>query len=173
MGETTARPANAIDHKLLANAASMSPEELSALVGGAIRPDRVAAHVKKLLKARNWLDEAELDSLVTYKLQRILSEMEGRYMDVENATIQLKLLKEVGARLDRRKIATEVDLGVLYGNQARLMAQALTMAMERALSELQKKVPTLAQQDVRAALTEALPHAVLLISEHNRGDELE
>jgi len=151
----------------------MSPEELSALVGGVIRPDRVAAHVKKLLKARNWLDEAELDSLVTYKLQRILSEMETRYMDVENATIQLKLLKEVGARLDKRKAATEIDLGVLYGNQARLMAQALTMTVEAAFAELVAKTPKLTQKNVQAAIGAALPNAVMLISEQNRGDAIE
>lgn len=131
MAGTTIEPirANALDQRLLANAANMSPDELSRLIGGVMSPVQVAAHVKKLLAARDWLTEAELDNLITYKLQSALTRLESQFEDADNMRNQLGFLKEIGNRLDKRRQATQFDLNALYGNTGRLMAQLFDMVL--------------------------------------------
>lgn len=139
--EIRAVPANAVDHRLLANADRMSPEELSKLIGGIIPPQNIAAHVKSLLKERNWLEDAELDNLITYKLQRALSHLESQYKDLDNMKVQLGFIRELGTRLDKRRAATTVDLDTLYGNNGRLMAQVFDMVLAHMRGALGDLIP--------------------------------
>lgn len=127
--ELAKAPANLIDQRLLQNAASMSPDELSRSIEGLMTPVQVAAHVKKLLADRDWLTDAEQDNLITLKLQAILVKLETQFQDNENLELQLKFLKEIGNRLDKRRAATEVDLNTLYGNTGRLMAELFDMVV--------------------------------------------
>jgi len=107
----------------------MSPDELSRSIEGLMTPVQVAAHVKKLLADRDWLSEAEQDNLITLKLQGILSKLETKFQDNENLELQLKFLKEIGNRLDKRRAATEVDLTTYHSNVGREMGRIYDLAL--------------------------------------------
>mgnify|MGYP003135693562 CR=1 FL=1 len=161
------------DERMLLLADSHSPEEISRDLGGLVSPARVASHVKGLLKNRDWLEEAEQDQIVTWKMRRLLRKLEEQYTDLNNVKVQLQLLKAIGERLDRRAALTEEQKSQLYANQAQIMFDAIRLAFSNALDELQARVPELTEEDARAALDRALPEAVYVISERNAGKEIE
>lgn len=154
--ELAKAPANAIDQRLLQFAATMSPEELSRSIEDLMTPVQVAAHVKKLLADKDWLTEAEQDNLITLKLQSILAKLEQKHQDNENVELQLKFLKEIGNRLDKRRAATQVDLNTLYGNTGRLMAELFDMVVAYMRGALRDEIDS-ARWDELA--DEAMKHA--------------
>lgn len=97
----------------------MSFEEMSNELGGVIKPAAIAAKLSDLLKAPDWMSAAQEDRLLTIRLSQILATLEERFQDVENMTLQLKLLKELGNRLDKRQAATQVDLNSWNQNVGR------------------------------------------------------
>jgi len=154
--ELDKRPVSQIDDKILQMAGSYSPEEVSAALGGIASPGRIAARTQVLLSSRDWLTATQEDQHVTFKLKRMLSDFEERYMDLDNATMRLKLLKEIGARLEKRSAATEIDLGKLYGNQGRIMGQAVDNALTYMKGALREKVdPDLWDELVQEAMLSA------------------
>jgi len=122
-------PRSAIAQKLLSMADRMSFEEMSNELGGVIKPGAIAAKLSELLKAPDWMSAAQEDRLLTIRLSQILATLEERFQDVENMTLQLKLLKELGNRLDKRQAATQLDLNTLYDNQGRIMGRAFDIAL--------------------------------------------
>lgn len=154
--ELATAPANAIDQRLLRDAASMSPAELSRAIEGLMSPAQVAAHVKKLLADKDWLTEAEQDNLITLKLQGILSDLEKQFQDNEGRELQLKFLKEIGNRLDKRRAATQVDLNTLYGNTGRLMAELFDMVVSYMRGALRDEIDPVRWQELQ---DEAMQHA--------------
>lgn len=154
--ELAKAPANAIDQRLLQNAASMSPEELSRSIEGLMTPVQVAAYVKRLLADKDWLTEAEQDNLITLKLQNILVKLEGKFQDNENLDLQLKFLKEIGNRLDKRRAATQVDLTTYHANVGREMGRIFDMALSHMKGALSHVVDP---DEWDAASEAALQHA--------------
>lgn len=157
-GEIQVKSANFVDEKILSLAGAYSPTEISDMMAGRVSPEEVHDRGKALLK-RDWLTLAEEDQLVVRKLNKILIRLEGQYLNLDNASTQLKLLKEIGARLDKRAAATTVDLTALYGNQAILMGQAIELALQKTLGVLRKAHPELEESEIREALRLSLPEA--------------
>ncbi len=149
-------PANAVDQRLLLNAARMSPAELSADIGGLMNPAQVAAHVKRLLAERDWLTEAEQDMLTTQKMQAALAKLESKYQDYENLALQLKYLKEIGVRLDKRREATQIDLNTYSANVGREMGRIFDMALAYMKGALSHEIDADTWDDAADA---ALEHA--------------
>lgn len=150
------KPSN-IDDTILKYADSMSPDEISMSLGGVISPAAVAARTQSLLKAKDWLTEAQEDQLVTLRMKELvygITSNDYKYLDVK-----LRALIALGDRLDKRKKATEVDLNTLYGNQAVIMGQAIELALQKALKVLREAHPELQEAEVREALKLALPEA--------------
>jgi len=130
MGEVV-RSANRVDDKILAMAGTHSPEEISLALGGVVSPAKIAAHTQSLLRSKNWLTATQEDRLITIRLNNMLLDLEERYrnLDLDSVKVRLSILKEIGARLDKRAAATTEDLNKLYGNQGRIMAQAFDLAL--------------------------------------------
>jgi hypothetical protein len=162
------RPANKIDDKILQLADNHSPEEISRALGGVISPAKVAAHTQTLLKSKNWLTAAQEDALISYKMKRILLTLEGRFMDNDNFSARLKLLKEIGGRLDKRETAKDADLNKLYNNQGRIMGQVVDLALTFMKGALRKEIDA-DQWD--ALVQEALRNAQAEIAKHEAIDE--
>lgn len=118
-----------IDRTILRYCDSESAEEISRRLGGVITPERVAAQKTVLLTSRKWIDAAEQDELVLYRLRQILAAFEGQTLDNDNAMVQLRFLKEIGNRLDKRREATQVDLETYDLNVARAMTEAYNIAL--------------------------------------------
>ena len=157
--ELTPRPANKVDDKILQLADTHSPEEISFTLGGVVSPAAVAAQTQKLLKSKSWLSAAQEDALVTFRMRKILLELEGRYMDIENAGMRLKLLKEIGVRLDKRAAATSSDINMFYAAQAVQVGQTIELALHKTVEVLREAYPELTEATAREALKVALPAA--------------
>lgn len=159
---------NKVDETILRYADSRSAEDISAMLGGLISPVQVATRRKFLLTSRNPLDQAEEEQLALYKLRDLLAQMEEKYLDFDNAKIQLSMLKVLFDRIDKRKAANEMQLNQLYSNQAQIMFDAIRLAFAAMMEHL-----SVDETEARAALAAALPQAVLTISESNSGEDIE
>lgn len=173
MSETEQTHASVADGKILALADRMSPEEISEEIGGWYKPKEVAARIQALLKSRNWLTMAQEDQLVTVKMRELLAKLEERFFDLDNASMQLKVLKEIGTRLDKRQAATDFDIGRLYDNHAKLMFAAMRLGFDQAVVELQKRYPKLKMDELEEVFAASMPEARLMIAERNDGEPLE
>lgn len=167
MGEVV-RAANKVDSKILAMAATHSPEEISIALGGTIKPDKIAAHTQTLLRSKNWLTAAQEDRLLTIRMNNMLIELEARYLDIDNAKIRLSILKELGNRLDKRAAATQEDLDKLYGNQGRIMAKAFDLALSYMKGALREAVDPEKWEELKQ---EGLRNAQLQLSRHQAEDD--
>lgn len=118
-----------IDQAILRYADSESPEEIANRLGGVVTPERIMAIKEELLKSKKWLTLAQKEEIVLLKMNAILAKLEGQYLDLDNAKVQLSILKEIGNRLDKRLSATQVDLETYDMNVARAMSRAFDVAL--------------------------------------------
>ena len=125
----TLRPANKMDDTILRFAGSHSPEEISYMLGGLVSPQRVAARVQELLASKSWLTQQQEQRRLYLTLSGVLAELQGRYLDVDNAKVILQLIKEQSRQLEVASRAQETDLNKLYDNQGRIMARIFDMAL--------------------------------------------
>lgn len=161
MSEIEVLPARPLDVKLLQLADSFSPEEIGERLR--LSPSAVAARITELLKMRDWLTAAQEDALITLRMKRILAQLEERYLDLDNAMMQLRLLKEIGNRLDKRQAATSVDLNTLYDNQGRIMARAFDIALSYMRGALRDEIDPERWDELT---DEALQHAEAELQKH-------
>lgn len=158
---------NRVDDVILQYADSRSAEEISKMLGGLLSAAKVAERRKFLLTSRNPLDQAEQEELTFYKLRALLAELENQFFDVKTAQVQLTALKMLFDRVDKRRLATEDQLSRLYANQAQIMFDAIRYALAAVVKEL-----NVDEERATLALREALPQAVLVLSERNAGEEI-
>lgn len=145
-----------LDDRILSMADSHSAVEISKKLGGVISPTRVASRTKELLETRDWLTEAQQDSLVIMKMRKVLLHLEGQLLDLDNAKVQLQFLKAIGDRLDKRRAATEVDLNTYHVNVGREMARVYDIALSYMKGALRGDVdPELWDETAREALEHA------------------
>ena len=145
-----------IDTTILRYCDSESPEEISQRLGGVITPERVAAQKETLLASKQWLTATQEEELVLYRMRNILSQLEGQYLDMENAMVQLRFLKEIGSRLDKRREATQIDLETYDMNAARQMVAAYDIAIGYMKGALRSEVDPEVWDELAK---EALSHA--------------
>lgn len=147
-----------IDKTILRYCDSESAEEISRRLGGVITPERVAAQKTILLTSKRWVDAAEQDELVLFRLRRILAQLEERFHadDMESAMVQLRFLKEIGARLDKRREATKIDLETYDMNVAREMTRVYDIALGYMKGALRGEIdPDIWDEVAREALAHA------------------
>lgn len=145
-----------IDQTILRYADSESPEEIADRLGGVIEPSRVAALGQQLLKSKKWLTAIQEEDLVLLKMRGILTKLEGQYLDLDSAKVQLSLLKEIGVRLDKRRAATQVDLETYDMNVAREMTRAYGIALSYMKGALRGEIDEALWDEVAK---DALAHA--------------
>lgn len=131
----------------------MSFEEMSNELGGVIKPAAIAAKLSELLKAPDWMSAAQEDRLLTIRLSQILATLEERFQNVETMTLQLKLLKELGNRLDKRQAATQLDLNSWNQNVGREIGRIMDQSMAYMKGALREQVdPVVWEELEREAL---------------------
>lgn len=136
----TAIEISRLDDKMLALADTRSVREISEALGGVITPTRVAARIDELLDTRDWLTEAKQDQLNVYKMRRVLSELEGQYLDLDNAKVQLSYLKAIAERLDKRRAATDVDLERYSQNVGRQIGRVVDESLAYMRGALREEI---------------------------------
>jgi hypothetical protein len=131
-----------VDDTILRYADSMSPGEISQMLGGVISPATVAARTQTLLQAKDWLTETQEDQLVTLRMKQLVNDLlDSKYaQDYKYMDIRLKALTALGDRLDKRRSATAIDLNTLYGNQGALLGRVVDMALSYMKGALREAV---------------------------------
>lgn len=161
--EIAVQPANPWDEKLLRLADTHSPEEISAALNGVLRPKTVAARIAELLKSKNWLSLMQRRQLLDWRLNKILLTLESRFLDIDNAMMQLRIIKELYKQIEKSEAATAVDLNQLYGNQGRIMAQAFDVALSYMKGAFRDKIDPAEWDSLQR---EALLHARNELEQH-------
>lgn len=131
-------------------------QEISERLGGVVSPVQVGARIKELLKMKNWLTAAEQDQEITLEMQRVLATLKARFQDNENLSLQLKVLKELGTRLDKRAAATQVDLNTYDANVGRQLGRVVDLALSYVKGALREKIDA---DEWDSLVLEAMGHA--------------
>lgn len=163
VGKDVARGANKVDATIYQFADSESPAEISRRLGGVISPQAVAARTQTLLASKDWLTTQQEGQLIDLRLRKILVTLEDRFLDIDSAMMQLKLLKEMGNRLDKRAASTSLNLDSLYGNQGKLMAKAYDIALSYIKGALREQIDPDKWDELAK---EALGHAQAELAKH-------
>lgn len=154
-----------IDDTILRYADSMSPEEISLLLGGIVSPATIAARTQSLLQAKDWLTEAQEDQLITLRMKQLVNDISTspQYRDYKYMDILLRTLQVLSERIDKRRSATAIDLNTLYGNQGQIMMKAFDLALAHMRGRFADQIQVEAwDSEVR----EALIYAQAELSKH-------
>jgi hypothetical protein len=146
-----------VDKILLRGASShKSPEELSKLTGGTIRPAAAAQRVIDILKSRDWLTQVQQKQLL----------IEDLMMVKDNSGTLVRVLKEIGDRLDKDKLDLNAALTQIRKAHAEMMLAAIRVAFERSALELEKRYPEVPKGEIHEVFRMALPEAASEIEAH-------
>jgi hypothetical protein len=131
--------ANETDDLILRYIDSHSPEEISRMLGGWLTPARVRLRAQELVSASDWLTDAQQQKAALLKLRKWLAELEGRYMDTDNAKLRLSMHKTITERIDKRTATLDTDLNTYNVNVGREMTRVydLTLAFMRGRLSMQ------------------------------------
>ena len=157
-----------VDDTILRYADSRSPEEISRMLGGMVSPAQVAAHTKRLLTSRDWLEKKEQEDLAFYQLKATLAELREGYRDVATRKLELQYISKLFDRIDKRSLVTEDQLHTYNANVGRIMGRVVDMALSYMKGALREEVDA-AKWD--ALMLEALGHARKEIAKHEIGSD--
>jgi hypothetical protein len=154
-----------LDQILLRGAgAGKSPNELSKLVGGTIKPEAAAKRVFDLLASRDWLNQVQrkqllIDDLMAVK-DKLMDQVLKFNMVKDSASPLIKVLGEIGKQLDKDKIDLNAALTQIRQAHADMMLAAIRVALERSFLELEKRHPDVPRSELTEIFQVALPDAV-------------
>lgn len=154
-----------IDAVLVRYADSLSPAAISFKIEGILTPEQVMTRIGQLLDSPDWLTSAQQDRLVTLKMRQLIAELEEMPLNPRVAEILIRALEALGSRLERRAVATDRDLSVLYAFQGSVMLDSI----EKALSHMRRSLTggnPVAEKQWDDALETALRFAQMEIGRH-------
>lgn len=153
-------------NKLMLRHARMSFNEISAKTG--IPATEVAERLTNLLEDRSWRDDLQEEKLLLVEIGMLVDDIRTRMsrFNVEDegwasmARVQLQAIKTILEQMDKRRKAVDGQLSLITKMQAQLMAEAIKIAQERAILNIQKKYPELDVEIIYAEFEEELPKAI-------------
>lgn len=147
-----------LDETLIrAAAAGKSGEEMQDLTG--IPAAQAVMHVKNLLGRRDIWTEIERRQLLLTELQELkesLSQNAVEYKDQDSAKLLLKVLQEIGKRLDTERSKLDVDLLKLNEYQQRVLMRAMDLALNFTKKELRERYPQVSASELDGLVAEGL-----------------
>jgi len=150
-----------LDETLIKAAASgKSGEEMEALTG--IPAAQAVVHVKQMLASRDIWNEVERRQLLLHELNELkdsLSQRAVELRDEDSARLLLKVLQEIGRRLDQERDRLEVDVIKLSEYQQRVLLKAMDSAMNFAKGQLAERYPDMPKDELDELVTEGLVRA--------------
>lgn len=156
-----------LDRRLLRNARK-SPAEIERLTG--IPAAEVAERLSILLDQRNWRDDLMEEKLLLVQVQDLIHDLQDRLTTAEDTEAYVALarvlttnVKMMLDQIERRRKNVDADLQRVTVAQAQLMADAISIAAERAVLELEKMFPDVPSETVRASFEKGIPEAVKLL----------
>lgn len=160
-----------VDKILLRGAAShKSPEELSRLTGNTVKPAAAAQRVVDILKSQDWLSQVQQKQLLIFDLMaikdKLMHEVVDLNMTANNAGTLVRVLKEIGDRLDKDKLDLNAALTQIRKAHAEMMLAAIRVAFERSALELEKRYPEVSRGEINEIFRAALPDAAREVEAH-------
>jgi len=150
-----------LDETLIRAAASgKSGEEMESLTG--IPAAQAVMHVKQLLSRRDIWSEIERRQLLLHELNDLKDSLSSRAIELQDddsARLLLKVLQEIGRRLDSEKQSIEVDMIKLNEYQQRVMLKAMDAALNFAKGELAVRYPEVPKEELDELVMEGLVKA--------------
>lgn len=160
-----------VDKLLLRGASShKSPEELSRLTAGRVSPAAAAQRVIDILKSRDWLSQVQQKQLLIEDLMMVKDKLMREVIDLnmtkDNSGTLVRVLKEIGDRLDKDKLDLNAALTQIRKAHAEMMLAAIRVAFERSALELEKRYPEVSKGEIHEVFRAALPEAAREIEAH-------
>jgi hypothetical protein len=118
-----------IDDALIEGAVlDLSPEEISARLGGVLSPARVMVRTRELLRSNDWLTEAEKERALLRTLQERVQELR-RANDLDSIKAQFVIVKELLAQIQKRQLATDDQLATYNTNVGRELGRIVDLTL--------------------------------------------
>ena len=153
-----------IDKVLLRGAsAGKSPNEISELTSGIVKPAQAAARIVEILDSRDWLSEAHKKSLLLDDLFALKDKLFTQTVDFGNldaAKPLISVLGQIDKTLAANKFDLEKEMTEIKSAHARLMLSAISLALERSFLELEKRYPEIAKAELLEVFHAAMPDVV-------------
>lgn len=150
-----------LDETLLRAAASgKSGDEMEKLTG--IPGAQAVMHVKELLGRRDIWTEVERRQLLLSELQDLkdsLTQNAVDFRDPDSAKLLLKVLQEIGKRLDVERSKLDIDIIKLSEYQQKILLKAMDSALNFAKKELAERFPVVPKDELDALISEGLIRA--------------
>lgn len=162
-------------NKLLLRNARKSSNSIQAITG--IPAAEVAERLTALLDTPSWRDDLMEEKLILAEIGLLVDDIREKMTQysVEDegwasmARVQLAAFKTMLDQLNTRRKAIDGQLAVVSQQQAHLFAQAIKLAQERAVFNIEKKYPDLDTEIIYQEFQAALPAAIQYL-EDNAGD---
>ena len=156
-------------NKLLLRHARRSFTEIAAITG--IPVGEVAERLTTLLDNRNWRDDLMEEKLLLAEVGMLVDDIRVRMsrFNVEDegwasmARVQLQAIKTLIEQMANRRKAVDGKLSLVTRLQAQLMAEAIRIAQERAVLNIERKYPDLDPDIIYAEFEDALPEAIAFL----------
>ncbi len=150
-----------LDETLIRAAASgKSGEEMESLTG--VPAAQAVLHVKQLLSRRDIWNEVERRQLLLHELNELkqsLSDAAITMRDEDSAKLLLKVLQEIGKRLDSERTKLDTDIIKLSEYQERVLLRAMDAALDFAKKELSQRYPLVPKEELDELVIEGLVRA--------------
>ena len=150
-----------LDETLIrAAAAGKSGEEMESLTG--VPAAQAVLHVKQLLSRRDIWNEVERRQLLLHELNELkqsLSDAAITMRDEDSAKLLLKVLQEIGKRLDSERTKLDTDIIKLSEYQERVLLRAMDAALDFAKKELSQRYPLVPKEELDELVIEGLVRA--------------
>lgn len=150
-----------LDETLIRAAASgKSGEEMESLTG--VPAAQAVLHVKQLLSRRDIWNEVERRQLLLHELNELkqsLSDAAITMRDEDSAKLLLKVLQEIGKRLDSERTKLDTDIIKLSEYQEKVLLRAMDAALDFAKKELAQRYPLVPKGELDELVIEGLVRA--------------
>ena len=147
-----------LDETLIrASAAGKSGEEMEQLTG--VPAAQAVLHVKQLLGRRDIWTEVERRQLLLLELNELkdsLTQNAVDFRDNDAAKLLLKVLQEIGKRLDSEKLKLDDSILKLSQYQEKILLRAMDAALNFAKKELGERYPEVPREELDELVVEGL-----------------
>jgi hypothetical protein len=139
-----------LDETLIrAAAAGKRGDEMEQLTG--VPAAQAVLHVKQILSRRDIWSEVERRQLLLHELNDLKESLTDRAVqlqDDDSARLLLKVLQEIGKRLDSERTQLDIDVVKLTEYQERVLLRAMDSALNFAKGELAERYPDVDKQQL-------------------------
>jgi hypothetical protein len=153
-----------IDQILLRGARShKSADELSAMTNGQVKPAEALSRVIDILDSRNVYTTVQKKALLIDDLMALkdsLFEKAVTFSSLDHAKPLIQVLTALDKALVEDKLDVSKAMAEISRAHAQMMLEAISLALERSFTELEKRHPSISQSELSEVFYTVMPEAV-------------